>query len=82
MHATTLPWDAALRSQLVELGQGADLDSLDAFGVLDTRAAAPARGGGKGGAAKPQRPRAEAREDADAEKQRRLALFEALPGLG
>ena len=33
-------------------------------------------------AAAPQRPRAEAREEADDEKRRRLALFEALPGLG
>ena len=39
VHARTLPWDAALRSALIELGQGADSVSLDELGALDSRAA-------------------------------------------
>jgi len=37
VHAMTLPWADDLRAHLVALGQGGDLDSLDTFGVLDTR---------------------------------------------
>lgn len=33
------PWDDALRSRLVELGQGGDLVSLDEYGTLDARVA-------------------------------------------
>ncbi|GAB3737884.1 anhydro-N-acetylmuramic acid kinase [Luteimonas pelagia] len=33
----THPWDAALRTRLVELGQGGDLASLDEYGTLDAR---------------------------------------------
>lgn len=39
VHARTLPWDAALRSALIALGQGADSVSLDELGALDSRAA-------------------------------------------
>jgi anhydro-N-acetylmuramic acid kinase len=39
VHARTLPWDAALRSALIALGQGADSVSLDELGALDSRTA-------------------------------------------
>ena len=39
VHGRTFPWDPALRTQLVALGQGADAVSLDALGSLDGRTA-------------------------------------------
>ena len=39
VHGRTFGWDAALRTQLVALGQGADTVSLDAVGTLDGRIA-------------------------------------------
>ncbi|GAB2505272.1 anhydro-N-acetylmuramic acid kinase [Lysobacter humi (ex Lee et al. 2017)] len=37
--ALTHPWDSALRTRLVELGQGGDARSLDEIGTLDVRVA-------------------------------------------
>ena len=39
VHAHTFHWDTALRTTLVELGQGADTVSLDTVGMLDGRIA-------------------------------------------
>ena len=39
VHGRTFPWDPAVRTQLVALGQGADSVSLDAIGSLDGRTA-------------------------------------------
>ena len=39
VHARTFGWDTALRTTLVELGQGADTVSLDTVGMLDGRIA-------------------------------------------
>ncbi len=39
LHGRTFGWDAALRTQLIALGQGVDTVSLDALGTLDGRIA-------------------------------------------
>jgi anhydro-N-acetylmuramic acid kinase len=37
LHGITVPWDAALRARLVELGQGGDARSLEEIATLDVR---------------------------------------------